>query len=201
MRQDSRHLKRLNALLTPMAKYICSEMCNRVSYNALQVLGGSGFMRDYPVERHYRDARITTIYEGTSQLQIVAAVRGVMSGTALKSFSNFVAMDYDGPLRPLAEKLGRLLPVFEETLAYVKEQPGTEYMDLHGRQIVDAATDIYMAYLLLNQARQSDEKLIVASRYITQIVPRVKYNCELVKSGDRSSLDCFDTLAGPVPAE
>ena len=201
MRQDSRHLKRLNAMLTPMAKYICSEMCNRVSYNALQVLGGSGFMRDYPVERHYRDARITTIYEGTSQLQIVAAVRGVMSGTAQKSFSNFSAMDYDGPLRPLAEKLGDLLPVFEEATAYVKEQPGTEYMDLHGRGIVDAATDIYMAYLLLNQARQSDEKLIVASHYIRQIVPRVKYNCELVKSGDRSTLDCFETLAGPVPAE
>ena len=201
MRQDSRHLKRLNAMLTPMAKYVCSEMCNRVAYNAIQVLGGSGYMRDYPVERHYRDARITTIYEGTSQLQVVAAVRGVMSGTAQKSFTNFAAGEYEGSLAPLAEKLAGILPVFEEAIAYVKEQSGTEYMDLHGRQIVDAAIDIYTAYLLLNQARHSDAKLAVAGRYINEIVPRVKYNSELIRSGDRSSLDCFETLAGPVPTE
>ena len=158
-------------------------------------------MRDYPVERHYRDARITTIYEGTSQLQVVAAVRGVASGTAQKSFANFAAQQYEGSLAPLAEKLAGILPVFDEAIAYVKEQPGTEYMDLHGREIVDAAIDIYTAYLLLDQARHSDKKLTVASRYINQIVPRVKYNCELIKSGDRSSLDCFETLAGPVPTE
>ncbi|GAG52188.1 unnamed protein product, partial [marine sediment metagenome] len=89
---------------------------------------------------------------------------------------------------------------FAEATAFVKEQ-GTEYMDLHGRQIVDAATDIYMAYLLLNQARHSREKLTVADRYILEVLPRVKYNCELITSGDRTTLDCFETLAGPVPAE
>ena len=201
MRQNSRQLKRLNAMLTPMAKYLCSEMCNRVSYNAIQVLGGSGYMRDYPVERHYRDARITTIYEGTSQLQVVAAVRGVMSGTAQKSFAVFAAKQYEGELAPLAEKLTGLLPLFEETIAYVKDQPGTEYMDLHGREIVDAAIDIYTAYLLVDQARGNDWKFAVASRYINKIVPRVKYNCELIRSGDRSSLDKFEVLAGPVPTE
>ena len=201
MRQDSRQLKRLNAMLTPMAKYVCSEMCNRVTYNAIQVLGGSGYMRDYPVERHYRDARITTIYEGTSQLQVVAAVRGVASGTAQKAFTNFAAGQYEGPLAGLAEKLAGLVPLFEETIAFVKEQPGTEYMDLHGREIVDAAIDIYTGYLLVNQARDSETKLAMASRHISKIVPRVKYNCELIHSGERSSLDAFEVLAGPVPTE
>ncbi|MCK4850184.1 MAG: acyl-CoA dehydrogenase family protein [Phycisphaerae bacterium] len=200
MRQDARKLKRVNSLLTPMAKYICSEMCNRVAYDSIQVHGGSGFMRDYPVERYARDARITTIYEGTSQLQIVAAVRGVMSGTAQKRFDGFAQREYDGDLAPLAQKLAEVLPLFAQTTAFVKEQ-GTEYMDLHGRQIVDAATDIYMAYLLLNQARHSQEKLTVADRYILEVLPRVKYNCELITSGDRTSLDCFETLAGPVPTE
>jgi len=199
MKQDARHLKRLNAMLTPMAKYICSEMCNRVAYDSLQVLAGSGYMRDYPLERHYRDARITSIYEGTSQLQVVAAVRGVASGTAQKCFEEFAGRQYESLLSPLAAKLAGVLPTFDQALAYVKEQ-GTEYMDLHGRQIVDAAVDIYMAYLLLNQARHSQDKLTVATRYINDIVPRVKYNCELVTSGDRSSMDCFQTLAGPVPA-
>ncbi len=200
MRQDARKLKRLNALLTPMAKYICSEMCNRIAYDALQILGGSGYMRDYPVERYYRDARITTIYEGTSQLQIVAAVRGVASGTAQKSFDAFAQREYHGDLAPLAQKLATVLPTFAQATTFVKEQ-GTEYMDLHGRQIVDAATDIYMAYLLLNQARHSREKLTVADRCILEVLPRVKYNCELITSGDRTSLECFDTLAGPVPTE
>ena len=86
-------------------------------------------------------------------------------------------------------------------IAFVKDQPGTQYTDLYARQIVDAAIDIYTAYLLLNQARHSDEKLTAASHYIMEIVPRVKCNCELIKSGDRSSLDSFETLAGPVPAE
>ena len=76
----SRTLKKLNGMLTPMSKYYASEMCVKVASDAIQVLGGSGYMKDYPVERHLRNARITTIYEGTSQLQIVAAVRGVCSG-------------------------------------------------------------------------------------------------------------------------
>ena len=80
-KQLSRSLKRMNGMLTPMSKYYCSEMCNRVAYNAIQVLGGSGYIKDYAAERYARDARITTIYEGTSQLQVVAAVRGVTSGS------------------------------------------------------------------------------------------------------------------------
>ena len=198
MKQEARHLKRLNAMLTPMAKYICSEMCNRVAYDSIQIHGGSGYMRDYPVERYYRDARITSIYEGTSQLQVVAAVRGVMSGTAQKAFDAFVERDYPGDLAPLAQKLADILPNFTEATAFVKEQ-GTEYMELHGQEVVDVATDIYMAYLLVNQARHSKDKLVVAGRYIQRIVPRVKCNCELILSGDRTSLDCFETLAGPVP--
>ena len=83
-KQELRKIGRYAAMLTPMSKYFCSEMCNTVSYDSIQVLGGSGYMRDYASERHARDARITTIYEGTSQLQVVAAVRGVCSGTAEK---------------------------------------------------------------------------------------------------------------------
>ena len=68
-------------MLTPMSKYYSSEMCIRVANDTIQVLGGSGYMKDYAAERYLRDARITTIYEGTSQFQVVAAIRGVTSGT------------------------------------------------------------------------------------------------------------------------
>ncbi|MHC4360682.1 MAG: acyl-CoA dehydrogenase family protein [Planctomycetota bacterium] len=107
LKNDSRKYKRFAAMLTPMSKYYCSEMCNTVAYDSIQVLGGSGFMRDYACERHARDARITTIYEGTSQLQIVAAVRGVCSGTAEKLIAEYRQQDYDQELNDL-EKLNRL---------------------------------------------------------------------------------------------
>ena len=97
-KQPARAFKRLNAMLTPMSKYYCSEMCNRVAYNTIQVLGGSGYMKDYAAERYLRDARITTIYEGTSQLQCVAAVRGVSSGSLETWAEPHEKKDYADPL-------------------------------------------------------------------------------------------------------
>jgi len=96
-RADARVLKRLNGMLTPMSKYYASETCVRVANDAVQVLGGSGYMRDYPAERYLRDARITTIYEGTSQLQIVAAVRGVCSGAFQKHVEEMEQKTYEDP--------------------------------------------------------------------------------------------------------
>ncbi len=96
LKQDSRQYKRLNSMLTPMSKYYASEMCCEVSDTAIQVLGGSGYMKDYAAERHLRDARITTIYEGTSQLQVVAAEKGVTSGTFEKYVEGFEQVEYAG---------------------------------------------------------------------------------------------------------
>ena len=97
-KQVGRGLKRLNSMLTPMSKYYCSEMCNRAAYNAIQVLGGSGYMKDYAAERYLRDARITTIYEGTSQLQVVAAVRGVSSGAFETWTGPYAQKEYADPV-------------------------------------------------------------------------------------------------------
>jgi len=76
-RDDMKYYQRLADFFTPLLKGMSSEYCNQLAYDALQIHGGSGFMKDYPIERIYRDARITTIYEGTTQLQVVAAIRGV----------------------------------------------------------------------------------------------------------------------------
>ena len=114
-------IKRLAAMLTPMSKYYCSEMCNRVSYDSIQVLGGSGYMRDYPVERLARDARITTIYEGTSQLQVVAAVRGVCGGTAEKYLEEAAARTYDPTVQDLLELLAEGTEQLKRGIAFVKE--------------------------------------------------------------------------------
>jgi alkylation response protein AidB-like acyl-CoA dehydrogenase len=215
-----RTIKRVAAMLTPMSKYFCSEMCNRVTYDAIQVLGGSGYMRDYASERLARDARITTIYEGTSQLQVVAAVRGVCGGTCEKYLEELAARPYADSVKDLlgllAEGTGELL----EAVKYVKEA-GVDYMDLYGRPLVDIAIALINGYLFCDQASSkvqmdvpvafngdpnqprtipmTQRKAMVARRYITRNAARIKALAAEVRSGDRSSFKEYDALAGPVP--
>ncbi len=105
LKKDAKRYERSLMLLTSLAKYYCSEMSLSVTSTAIQVLGGSGYMRDYPVEKYYRDARITTIYEGTSQLQVMSAFRGILSGTMEKYFEERAAVQFDPPQAALAESL------------------------------------------------------------------------------------------------
>jgi hypothetical protein len=197
LKDGARKYKRLAAMLTPMCKYFSSEMCNKVSYDAMQVLGGSGYMKDYAVERHVRDARITNIYEGTSQLQVVAAVRGVASKTAAKAFEEFQGQEWPAEFKGLLDLLKKGADNLEEAMVLVKEK-GVEYMDLYGRKIVDVACDLYLGYLFLQQARHSDRKKEVARRFITTGASRVAANCELIKSGDRSTMDQFNLVVGAI---
>ena len=197
----ARSLKRLNGMLTPMSKYYASEICVRVANDALQVLGGSGYMTDYPVERHLRDARITTIYEGTSQLQVVAAVRGVCGGTFENCIEPFESREYlDEDLNALKTRLSDGKERILEAVAFVKER-GVEYMDLQGRRLVDAAVVVLIGHLLLAQGAGNERKRHVARRFIETSLPTLRRDLELVRSGDVSALREFETLAGsPIAA-
>ena len=218
LKNESRKDRRYAALLTPMSKYYCSEMCNSVAYDSIQVLGGSGYMRDYACERFARDARITTIYEGTSQLQIVAAVRGVASGTAEKFMVELAGKNYDSEVADLLEILAEGRELLSEAAAYVKQQ-GTEYMDLYGRPLVDIAIDLINGYLFCSQAsskvdmevpiadgsngdktiQMKKRKATLADRYITKNAPKIAAMAKLITSGDKSSFTDYETLIGPVP--
>jgi alkylation response protein AidB-like acyl-CoA dehydrogenase len=222
LKNDSRKYKRFAAMLTPMSKYYCSEMCNTVAYDSIQVLGGSGFMRDYACERHARDARITTIYEGTSQLQIVAAVRGVCSGTAEKLIAEYILRDYDQKLNGLLEILAEGTEHLKNSIAFVKEN-GNDYMDLYGRPLVDIATSLIIGYLFCSQASSKvdmyvavsgengqtendtismkERKAIIARRYITKNAPKIAAWAKLIASGDRSTFTDYPTMVGPVPVD
>ena len=189
-----RQLRRLNAFLTPLAKYVASETCVKITYDAIQVLGGSGFMRDYPLERYYRDARITTIYEGTTQLQIVAAVRGVLSGVAETYFKRLEAHTYPEGTRRLQRQLMRARELLGKAVTYLKEKGGYDYTELYARPLVDVAYDILVGYLFLGQAGHSRHKLAVARRAITRAMPRIRMNCSYVTSGERSTLRQFTQL-------
>ncbi len=196
-RADSRTYKRLNGMLTPMSKYYASEMSIRVANDAIQVLGGSGYMQDYPVERYLRDARITTIYEGTSQLQIVAAVRGVCSGAFDSFASECEAAEYsDADLAALKQKVVEAKRQVLDAIQFIKQR-GNEYMDLHGRKLVDAALVVIIGHLLLRQAAACERKKAVARRFIETGLPTLRRDLEVVRSGDTSAIQEFDLIAGP----
>lgn len=196
LKKLSKSYKRLNGMLTPMSKYYCSEMSVRVANDAVQVLGGSGYMADYPVERHLRDARITTIYEGTSQLQVVAAVRGVCSDAFEKYVEELEQRTYsDGLLGELKQKLVAGRQLIQQAVAKVKEVGGN-YMDLSGRRLVDAAAVVIIGHLLLRQATACARKKCVARRFIELGMHNLRRDIDVVLSGDKSAMEEYAVLAG-----
>ncbi len=195
----SRELKRINGMLTPMSKYYASEMCVRVTHGTIQVLGGSGYMKDYPAERYLRDARITTIYEGTSQLQVVAACRGVASGVFESYIAEHESKTYSDPqLTQLQQKLIAAKQHLAEAIQFVKQQSPT-YLDLAGQRLVDCALIQIVGHLFLGQAEQSARKKSVARRFIERELPVLRMKCEQIRAGDMAPLTEYQALAGPVP--
>ncbi len=153
-RAEQKDYQKLADLYTPLTKLFSSEYSNQLTYDSIQIHGGSGFMKDYPIERAYRDARITTIYEGTSQLQVVAAIRGVTTGTALSQMRKYEQQ----PVKPEQEGLRKILiemtSEYEDTVSKVTVGADAEYIDFHARRLVEMAGHIIMGYLLLIDAQR-----------------------------------------------
>ncbi len=199
LKQKSRKLGRCNKMLTPMSKYYASEMSMRVSNDSMAVLGGSGYMKDYPVERNLRDSRITTIYEGTSQLQVIAAVAGVTSGTAGTFLEMRLDRDWPEDVAPLIGKIREGMDIMAECVEFIKSQPGTSYRDLHARRLVDIAVYLVVASLFCDHAAVSEKKKKVAEYWLQWRMPEIHMLKEQILSGDMAAVKEFEALAGPVP--
>jgi len=187
-----------------MSKYYASEMSMRVSNDAVAVLGGSGYMKDYPVERHLRDSRITTIYEGTTQLQILAAVAGVVSGTAGTVIEELLAgpskvKQWPQDVAPLIQQLRDGVALLNEAIEFVKSATGTAYRDLYARKLVDMAVFLVVGALFCDHATAGKKKLAVAKYWLAWRMPELRMLKEQICSGDQSVVDEFDALAGPLP--
>ncbi|MHC4592073.1 MAG: acyl-CoA dehydrogenase family protein [Planctomycetota bacterium] len=192
--KQERYWTKLARALTPVAKYYATEMANEVAYDALQVLAGSGYMRDYDVERHYRDARITTIYEGTTQIQHNAAIGPVLKGTIEGRFQELHAqmaeVGADGGMLNSLEEARQLLREAED---YANEQDG-DFRDLHTGKLVESATAIYNGYLLLPPAMRSKHKEALAENYMNEVLPKVRMRRDQILSGSRTYLDRMPEL-------
>ncbi len=151
-RKDQKYYSRKADMFTPLLKLIASEYSNEIAYDAVQVHGGTGFMKDFPIERIYRDARITTIYEGTSQLQVVAAIRGIGNGSYLKYIQEFEAQEYNEDLNTIKSRLIKMTEKFEKIVTIVEKDKMSELWDFHARRMVEMAANIIIGYLLLDDA-------------------------------------------------
>jgi hypothetical protein len=201
LRAEERKYKVFSKMLTPMAKYFSSEMSMRVSNSSMAVLGGSGYMKDYAVERHLRDSRITTIYEGTSQLQVVASLAGVIGDTVGEVIQDILGdRIWPHEIETLVVHIREGQAMLAESVAFVKAQTASNaYRDLHARKLVDMAIDLIVAALFCDQATASPKKLLVARRWLAERTPRMRMLREQVCSGETSALTDFDILAGPLP--
>ena len=148
-RKEMKAYSRLADALTPMAKGMTSEYCNQNAYDCIQIHGGSGFMKDYACERIYRDARITSIYEGTTQLQVVAAIRHVTTGTYLELIRSYAAQPVAEGMEDVKAMLDAMTEKYAAAVEAVTAVGDTRYTDFMARRLVEMAAGIVMSYLLL----------------------------------------------------
>ena len=164
-RKECKQYRKLADALTPMAKGLSSEYCNQNAYDCIQIHGGSGFMKDYACERVYRDARITSIYEGTTQLQVVAAIRHVTTGTYMTLINGYAAQEVKPELQPLKDNLAVLTQQYAEAVEKVAAVGEQAYTDFMARRLVEMAGACVMGYLLLLDANRNDSFTASATVY------------------------------------
>ncbi len=181
-KNEMKKYQKLADIYTPLSKGLSSEFCNQLAYDAVQIHGGSGFMKDYPVERIYRDARITSIYEGTTQLQVVAAIRGVTTGGYLAQIREYEAQKLNHELEYLRRTLIILTDDYEQSVAKVVDSNDNEFIDFHARRLVEMAGYIIMSYLLVIDANRDASFTRSAKVFIKLAKSLVKGHAEVIRT-------------------
>ncbi len=196
-RQRLKQVSSLADALTPLTKYYATEMGNRVCYQAMQVHGGVGYMREFNVERHYRDIRVTNIYEGTSQLQIVAAIGKLLGGTLNELLNEWTALDYGPELAVLKAQIVEATELFKTVAAHLKEHE-REIIDYYASDLTDMAVYVLNFWLMLQDARLSERKRDMARAYIAQHLPQVRGAAVAIQAADATPFEVKETvLASP----
>ena len=190
-RLEMKKYSKLADAFTPMGKGMTAEYANQNAYDAIQIHGGSGFVKDYTCERLYRDARITNIYEGTTQLQVVAAIRHVTTGTYLSQIRNYEAIHYNPELENLKQKLIGMTARYESIVTLVTDTKDSEYIDFHARRMVEAAAHCILGYLLLQDANVETYFRRSAEVYVRYGQAEVEKIYSYITCSDRKDLGYF----------
>ena len=156
-RQEMKKYTRLADAFTPLAKGMNSEYANQNAYDAISIHGGSGFIMEYKCQRLFRDARIFSIYEGTTQLQVVAAIRYITNGTYLSIIKEMLENEVSDDLKPLKERVAKLVDLYEAAINKVKEANDQAVHDFLARRLYNMTGDIVMSLLILDDATKAPE--------------------------------------------
>ena len=192
-RAEMKAYNKLASALTPLAKGLGSEYCNQNAYDAIQIHGGSGFMKDYACERIYRDARITSIYEGTTQLQVVAAIGHVTTGSYNVLLEGYDKMPVSEELAPQKEIIKAMIEKYQAAVAAVNEVNDPEYTSFVARRLVEMAGDIIMACLLVTDAsRYGSESMTKSAKvYVNFVKAEVEKHSSFIASFNPADVNIY----------
>lgn len=190
-RMDMKKHSKEADILTPLLKGISSEYCNQIAYDSLQIHGGTGYMKDFPIERIFRDARITTIYEGTTQLQVVAAIRGIGNGGYLKLIESYEAMPVKPALEYKRKPLYTMKASYIEALEKVNAMEDDETFNFHARRLVEMIGNIVMGHLLVLDAERDEKYANAASIFINKGIAENAAHYEYIANFVATDLPTF----------
>ena len=193
-RQEMKFYNRLADGFTPLAKMFASEYANEVAYDSIQIHGGSGYMKDYACERLYRDARIMNIYEGTTQLQVVAAINHVTKGTYLEQIMRYEEEATSEATKNMFDKLIELRKTYESIVERVesmdKETAG--YKDFHARRLVEIAGYIIMSHIMLRQAREMESDYLNPTKiFVKYAMKKITEAASYIEASEGSDVELF----------
>jgi len=189
IRAKQKYYNKVAAVLTPMCKAQATEASNSVCYDAIQIHGGTGYMKDFNVERFYRDARITNIYEGTTQLQVVAAIGGVQQRDNDVRIAELMKCETVCELSDAREMADNMYRRHLQAVEHVNEMRDPEYRDLTARCLVENEIFVFVSYLMLRDAKLDADRIALAQRYIYDAVPEFEKRYLRVMSDDKTVIE------------
>ena len=193
-RQEMKFYNRLADGFTPLAKMFASEYANEVAYDSIQIHGGSGYMKDYACERLYRDARIMNIYEGTTQLQVVAAINHVTKGTYLEQIMRYEEEATSEATKPMFDKLVELRKLYESVVERVEsmDKEAAGYKDFHARRLVEIAGYIIMSHIMLRQAREMESDYLNPTKiFVKYAIKKITEAASYIEASEGSDVELF----------
>jgi alkylation response protein AidB-like acyl-CoA dehydrogenase len=193
-RRRLKQADRLASVLTPLVKYHATEMGNRVCYQAMQIHGGTGYMREFNVERLYRDIRVTNIYEGTSQIQIAAATSGLLGHALDGVLGDWAAEDYGPELAGLKSQVDEATVLFNRSIDHMKEQDDRALIDYYASDLSDMALDVLTSWMVLRDARSEERKLQLARVYIAEALTNFRGRMAKIQASDPAPLEGRDLI-------
>ena len=193
-RQEMKFYNRLADGFTPLAKMFASEYANEVAYDSIQIHGGSGYMKDYACERLYRDARIMNIYEGTTQLQVVAAINHVTKGTYLEQIMRYEENPRTEATKAMGEQMVELRKVYEQVVERVEtiDKEAAGYKEFHSRRLVEIAGYIIMSHIMLRQAAECEAEYLNPTKiFVKYAAKKITEAAAYINASEASDVELF----------